>query len=163
MHACTAINFNHHYNFDIFTQIRLMDSSLVVLVNGSDITADLQATNDSLFFGDNSVSVNQTSNNTVAVTFMTEITVEVAVQVGLLSFVVVLPEQFMMQARGLLGNFDGNSTNEFVLRNGTMIPDSSRDREIHNFGQSCECIFVVVSILMLYSYVSIFFSFESIV
>ena len=111
----------------------------MVLVNGSDITADLQAANDSLFFGDNSISVNQTSNNTVAVAFMTEITLEVSAQVGLLSFVVVLPEQFMMQARGLLGNFDENSTNEFVFRNGTMIPDSSRDREIHNFGQSCEC------------------------
>ena len=130
-----------------------MDSSLVVLVNGSDITADLQAANDSLFFGDNSVSVNQTSNNTVAVAFMTEITLEISAQVGLLSFVVVLPEQFLMQARGLLGNFDENSTNEFVFRNGTMIPDSSRDREIHTFGQSCECCwlcFVVERFVMVY-------------
>ena len=44
-----------------------------------------------------------------------------------------LPDEFMMDARGLLGNFDGNSTNEFVFRDGRMIPDSSTDREIHNF------------------------------
>ena len=122
----------------IFSQLRLESASLMVLVDNIDVTADLQATNDSLFYGDNTISVNQTSPNTVAVTFMSDISVEITAQVGLLSFVVTLPQQFMMDARGLLGNFDGNSTNDFIFRNGTMIPDSSTDREIHNFGQSCK-------------------------
>ena len=80
----------------------------MVLVDNIDVTADLQATNDSLFYGDNTISVNQTSPNTVAVTFMSDISVEITAQVGLLSFVVTLPQQFMMDARGLLGNFDFN-------------------------------------------------------
>ena len=125
--------------YSFFIQLRLDSGSLIVLVDNNDVTADLQATNDSLFYGDDdTISVNQTSPNTVAVTFVSDVSIEITAQVGLLSFVVTLPEQFMMDARGLLGNFDGNSTNEFVFRNGTMIPDSSTDRQIHNFGQSCE-------------------------
>ena len=74
-------------------------------------------------------------------TFASGIRIEVSIRVGLLSFVVILPEEFRTQARGLMGNFDGNSTNEFVFRDGTMISDNSSDRQIHNFGQSCECLY----------------------
>ena len=112
--------------------------SLVVMVDGTDVTADLIAVNGSMFYSDNTVNVNRQSSTTVEVTFLSGVSVEVTLQVGLLAFNVRLPEEFMMEGRGLLGNFDGNKSNEFVYRNGTMISDSSSDREIHNFGQSCE-------------------------
>ena len=112
--------------------------SLVVMVDGTDVTADLIAVNGSMFYSDNTVNVNRQSSTTVEVTFLSGVSVEVTLQVGLLAFNARLPEEFMMEGRGLLGNFDGNKSNEFVYRNGTMIPDSSSDREIHNFGQSCE-------------------------
>ena len=125
--------------------------SLVVMVDGTDVTADLIAVNGSMFYSDNTVNVNRTSNTTVEVTFMSGVSVEVTLQVGLLAFNVRLPEEFMMEGRGLLGNFDGNKSNEFVYRNGTMIPDSSSDREIHNFGQSCEDIEPVVILITVSS------------
>ena len=126
-------------------------NSLVVLVDGTDVTADLIAVNGSMFYSDNTVNVDRTSNTTVEVTFMSGVSVEVTLQVGLLAFNVRLPEEFMMEGRGLLGNFDGNKSNEFEYRNGTMIPDSSSDREIHNFGQSCEDIEKVVIIITVLS------------
>ena len=109
-----------------------------MLVDGSNITEDLINSNASIFYGNNSVSVNRISETRIDVTFMSGVGVEVTMQVGLLSFVARLPDEFKMQTRGLLGNFDGNRRNEFVYRNGTMIPDSSSDREIHSFGQSCK-------------------------
>ena len=121
----------------ILFQIGIDNNSLRVLVDGNDVTANLTNTNETLD-SSNTTAIERASNTSVAVTFASGVSVEVSLRVGLMSFVVKLPDEFMMDARGLLGNFDGNSTNEFVFRDGRMIPDSSTDREIHNFGQSCE-------------------------
>ena len=86
----------------------------------------------------NATLIERPSDTSVTVTFASGIRVEVSIRFGLLSFVVMLPEEFRNQTRGLMGNFDGNTTNEFVFRDGVMIPDNSSDRQIHNFGQSCE-------------------------
>ena len=39
---------------------------------------------------------------------------------------------------GLAGNFNGNSMDDFVYQNGTMLGNDATDREIHFFGQSCK-------------------------
>ena len=109
----------------------------MVLVDGKDGTAELMESNGTASYANNTVDVNRTSSTSLQVSFMSGVGVEVTLQLGLLSFIVRLPQQFMGQAHGLLGNMDGNATNEFVYRNGTKISDSSSDREIHNFGQSC--------------------------
>ena len=35
-------------------------------------------------------------------------------------------------------NYNNDDSDEFVFRNGSVISNSSSDREIHAFGQSCE-------------------------
>jgi len=50
-----------------------------------------------------------------------------------------LPLAFEGNTSGLLGNYNNDDSDEFVFRNGTMISNSSSDREIHQFGQSYEC------------------------
>ena len=119
-------------------QAQIESNRLVVLVNGTELTGSLISSNSTSSCDSNSVDVNRTSDTSLQLTFISGVAVDVNLRVGLLSFVVRLPDQFMGQARGLLGNFDGNATNDFVYRNGTMIPNSSSDREIHGFGQSCK-------------------------
>ena len=46
----------------------------------------------------------------------------------------------MGKLRGLLGNFDGNASNDFIFPNGTMLPVNSSDRQLHYYGQSCKCV-----------------------
>lgn len=41
--------------------------------------------------------------------------------------------------QGLLGNFDGNATNDFVMRNGTVLSNNSLESQLYPFGQSCKC------------------------
>ena len=48
-----------------------------------------------------------------------------------------VPSSFEGTTFGLLGNYNNDDSDEFVFRNGTMISNSSSDREIHQFGQSC--------------------------
>ena len=49
-----------------------------------------------------------------------------------------VPSPFEGTTSGLLGNYNNDDSDEFVFRNGTMISNSSSDREIHQFGQTCK-------------------------
>ena len=132
--------------YNTLVQARINNNTLIVLVDGTDVTTELIDSNGTATYANDTVDVNRTSDTVVEFSFMSGVSVKVKLQVGLLSFVVKLSQLFMGQARGLLGNLDRNATNEFVYRNGTMIPDSSSDREIHKFGQSCKnCIMIFSS------------------
>ncbi len=39
---------------------------------------------------------------------------------------------------GLLGNFDGNANNDYMMRNGTLLAASSMNSQLFQFGQSCK-------------------------
>ena len=87
----------------ILFQIGIDNNSLRVLVDGNDVTANLTNTNETLD-SSNTTAIERASNTSVAVTFASGVSVEVSLRVGLMSFVVKLPDEFMMDARGLLGN-----------------------------------------------------------
>eukprot|EP00057_Strongylocentrotus_purpuratus_P007247 XP_011661721.1 PREDICTED: mucin-like protein [Strongylocentrotus purpuratus] len=61
---------------------------------------------------------------------------------GLLELGVMVPSEYAQNGtgRGLLGNVNGNKSDDFLLRNGTLLMDLSErnltDREIFQFGQS---------------------------
>ena len=116
----------------------MINNSLEILVNGNDVTTELLRANGSLFYANGTADINRLSGNNLEVSFMSGISVGVKLKSGILSFIVKLTENFRGKAHGLLGNFDSDATNEFVYKNGTTIPDGSTDKEIHNFGQSCE-------------------------
>ena len=48
------------------------------------------------------------------------------------------PSSFEETTTGLMGNYNNDDSDEFVFHNETMISNSSSNREIHQFGQSCE-------------------------
>lgn len=50
---------------------------------------------------------------------------------------------FLFFMKGLLGNFDGNSTNDFKAPNGDITPSNSVESVIYTFGKKCKFIFVV--------------------
>ena len=67
--------------------------------------------------------------------------VSVRAENGFLSyFAVVLPDLFRGTTRGLLGNYDGNSSNDFLSMTGGSPVDTSEPQDrIHNlFGNTCE-------------------------
>jgi len=82
--------------------------------------------------------------NSVAVVFFpSDIVVEVMLlnssnEFYYLNIRVYLPASFDGFASGLLGNFNGNVSDDFVFLNGTILNDSASDGEIHLFCQSCK-------------------------
>lgn len=64
----------------------------------------------------------------------------VTVGVGLLQMSLGVPEEHRNDVIGLLGNFDGDKTNDFIPRYKTeSLPNNSSDRTIFfDFGQKCK-------------------------
>ena len=86
-----------------------------------------------------SSSGNSASNmNRIESTFFNGISVTVTLLSGLLNVVAVLPQDFMGLTQGLLGNFNGNATDDFIYPNGTLLDNDASDRMIHDFGQTCK-------------------------
>uniref|UniRef100_A0A8W8N019 Fibrillin-1 n=1 Tax=Magallana gigas TaxID=29159 RepID=A0A8W8N019_MAGGI len=111
-------------------------TKMLVRVNDRDLTRE---------FGNESyVSLNQNlsvrwENRTLAASFLqTSIILRVSLGVRFLISEVVVDNAYSGFAKGLMGNFDGNATNEFILPNGTLLDENATkiERDIYfNFGQ----------------------------
>ena len=123
---------------------RPMDAGVnfIVQYNRVDISINVTNINDS--FIDVNISVTRTAENTVLSVFPNGVSISVSVNGDLPNIVVSLPQDLRGQTRGLLGNFNGNDTDDFVFFNGTMLSSDASEREIFDFGQSCKLLFEVV-------------------
>ena len=92
--------------------------------------------------GDNVTSsssfIERASNNSITVSFPSGVGITINSTAGLLVYTLEVPSSFEGTTSGLLGNYNNNDSDDFVFRNGTMISNSSSDRDIHQFGQSCK-------------------------
>lgn len=91
----------------------------------------------------------QAAHNVTTVAFYNDVAVEVELFSGYLNIQVQLPPSYMGFTKGLLGNYNGNVSDEFVFRNGTTLDDQASDREIHQFSQSCKFVLIIVNTLVL--------------
>lgn len=118
-------------------QVRLQNETLQILLNKVDITDTLPSVNDT---NTNSslVFLQRTSASSLLTTFRNGIAVTVSVSFGLLSFVATIPAELEGMAVGLLGNVNGDQSDDFTYPNGTVLSSDATNRMIHDFGQSCE-------------------------
>ena len=93
--------------------------------------------------------VELSSNNSITVSFPSGVGITISSTVGLLVYTLEVPSSFEGTTSGLLGNYNNDDSDEFVFRNGTMISNSSSDREIHRFGQSCKQTKYFTNILVI--------------
>ena len=136
-HVCLIALLTCYFFFSC--QIRLVNGLLELLLNSSDIT-DTIATVNSTNFDSSIVSFERTEETSILSTFSNDIGITVTESLGLLSFVVTAPEEFEGQAEGLLGNFNGDASDDYRFPDGRMISVNSTDSQIHEFGQSCKLV-----------------------
>jgi len=102
----------------------------------------MDVSNDLISAGDNITSssafVELSDNNSVTVSFPSGVGITINITAGLLVYTLEVPSSLEGTTSGLLGNYNGDDSDEFVFRNSTMISNSSSDSEIHQFGQSCK-------------------------
>ena len=107
----------------------------VVMLNMIDVSENLTTVGNNVT---SSSFIERSSNNSITVSFTSGLGITINSTAGLLVYTLELPSSFEGTTSGLLGNYNNDDSDEFVFRNGTMIPNSSSDREIHQFGQSCK-------------------------
>ena len=108
----------------------------VVMLNMIDVSENLTVVSSNVTTS--SSFIERSSNNSITVSFTSGVGITINFTAGLLVYTLELPPSFEGTTSGLLGNYNNDDSDEFVFRNGTMIPNSSSDREIHQFGQSCK-------------------------
>lgn len=71
------------------------------------------------------------------------ITVRISLEKSMLLSEILVNKQYKGQTSGLMGNFDGNDSNDFILPNGTVLDENATKTErdiFFNFGQHCKFI-----------------------
>ena len=108
---------------------------LVVFHNGTSITNQLDQNNN---FSYNDVLVLKNGSNSYVVSFSSGVGAIFNIAAGLPNFVLSLPASFRGNTSGLLGNFNGDQSDDFMFPNTTVLRSPQSDRMIHLFGQSCK-------------------------
>ncbi|KAL8615010.1 hypothetical protein ACOMHN_051871 [Nucella lapillus] len=75
------------------------------------------------------------SNDTLRATFSSGVSVNVTVAYKLLTYEMSM-EQKIGSPEGLLGNMDGNPDNDYILPNGTMLPNTTSERDLLAYGKT---------------------------
>lgn len=111
--------------------------SLDVLVDGKLVNVTSEQNGNATEIGN--VTLTRDENNNVIATFPSGISVGIGVLKSIMmSITFSAPEQYKNNTKGLLGVWNGKMDDDFLFRNGTVLPISSKDREIHQFGLDCE-------------------------
>lgn len=64
--------------------------------------------------------------------------IKISLGTEMLTQEVTVPKEYQGLTIGLLGNFDGNASNDFTFKDGHIIDANSSEREVFPFGQSCK-------------------------
>ena len=121
---------------DVVQMAVVNGNEIEVCVNG--VVLDFSSTSRQRYVG---VVVTQQVNGSVTVSFDGGYFMEVGAENDILSLIkVTLPEEERGRTRGLLGNYNGNSSDDLIPRGASdPLPVGSTLEEIHNqFGLSCE-------------------------
>ncbi|XP_066271840.1 uncharacterized protein [Branchiostoma lanceolatum] len=102
------------------------------------------ALQDMTVYGNVSTAIAQESNVLVSrpsasefkVYYSTGVSATAQVEQGMMSIVFSAPVSFMGKTKGLLGVWDGDQANDFMMHDGTVLSTNSTERQIFDFGRS---------------------------
>lgn len=137
MQATYRIILEGHPLLWFYMQVQVQNDGLHLLLNSEDITDTIPATNNT---NTNStlVYLQRSSEASILSLFSNGISITVTVSFDILSFVATIPEEYQGLPSGLLGNFNGDNSDDLMFANGTIVEIDSPYSLIHEFGQSCK-------------------------
>jgi len=71
-----------------------------------------------------------------------DISLEVSYGNGMLSLSALLSHDYRTITHGLLGNFDGDPSNDYILPDGTVLSGNISEQEVFDYGQACKCSYI---------------------
>lgn len=116
-------------------QVQSQGEDFTVLYNHAEITSEIDSANAS--YRASHVELIRTAANSITTVFANGISVDITLAVGIINFILTLPQSFQGQTKGLLGTYNGNTSDDFLYPNGTFLSSDASDRVIHSYGQAC--------------------------
>ena len=109
-------------------------------MNGVNISSELEFINSTYNNSDETILITREAENSISCITPVGASVTVTKTNGSLGFTVVVPPSWKGLTTGLMGNFNGNKSDEFLPRNKTMpLSDEISDRNLHwMFAQTCK-------------------------
>ena len=107
----------------------------------TDITSMLSHTNDTYNNTDGSIELTRQDTNSMLVAFANGISATVNITLNMLDFTLALPEKFINQTRGLLGNYNGNKDDDIEDYNGTTSYQNAtklNESVIYDVAKTCK-------------------------
>lgn len=125
-------------NASLHVELNRNKTAMVIYGNGEDLTAKFAEANNSVIYvaGQSNLILSR-QNNALAVFFpATGVRLNISVGVRMLTMNVNVPLTLINLTRGLLGNFDNNTDNDFISPDGQMHLPNMTERNIFAYGQS---------------------------
>ncbi|KAH9523872.1 hypothetical protein Btru_047284, partial [Bulinus truncatus] len=122
------------------TQVELSrnKTSMVIFADGLDYTSEFYTSVSFMKNLDNFTIQKELINNKInfVAKFATGMTIKVFMGIKCLEVNIEASKDFSGKIKGLLGNFNGNKTDDYVLPNGTILSSNQTERQIfENFGK----------------------------
>ena len=126
---------NHPLENDVFLNPSTADD------DNSEIYQTLMAMSRTIQFDNNQMSITQTNRTIFKIVYSNNVQLIITIreQYDFLNLVTILPKSYERHCQGLLGNMDGDKTNDFIFQNGQInlstIEQQSEER-LFIFGES---------------------------
>lgn len=106
--------------------------------NSSNITDELTEVNSTYTNSHENIEITRNAEDSLEITFQFGLSVTVNISVGILHYTMAVPDSLQNGTiSGLLGNFNGNSTDDVISLNGTIY-DANDEKDIFSYGETCE-------------------------
>ncbi|KAL3836509.1 hypothetical protein ACJMK2_021935, partial [Sinanodonta woodiana] len=136
----TAFAARYNNESSIHVEMNAERTGTYVYGNGIDYSLDFANLRKDFLVSTETLTLSR-SNDTNALKVIFALTGEpisliISVGVEMLALGITLPPIFKNKTKGLLGNYDGNPSNDFVYPNGTRLAENATEKEIFYFGLS---------------------------
>ncbi|XP_052777286.1 uncharacterized protein LOC128214704 isoform X2 [Mya arenaria] len=122
----------------IHVELNQAKTGLAIYANTVDITGQFQDNHDFNFSSNGTILLAKTGGSLFAVFQKSGIALNISVNIGMLSLRTIIPDTFSGITKGLLGNYDGDPTNDFQMPNGTFLNANMTEREVFDYGKHWE-------------------------
>ena len=109
-------------------------------MNGMNISNGLELINSTYNNSDETILITREAENSISCITPAGVSITITNSNGALSFVLIVPPSWKGLTTGLMGNFNGNKSDEFIPRHQVMpLSDAISDRNLHwMFAQTCK-------------------------
>ena len=113
-------------------------------INGEDVSDEIEEVDATTNGSNNAIFMTRTGVDTVRMLLYKDqlaYVFTVTRRGEILDFIINLENSLRGETKGLFGNFNGDTTDDYIKPNGIQVSSDASDQMLHDYGQSCEWLY----------------------